>query len=132
MIQHSDWRWREPGDGVESIDFGKIAIGDVFSKYIAIGDVFSAGGTIAIGDLFSGGCFAIGDLFLPGAQLQLAISGELDRIRARAWAWPHKGMAPQGQGHGHGTGIPRLVHLGVCFIILRRNFIQNSCTPGTI
>ena len=40
----------------------------------------SAGGTIAIGDgdLFSGGCFAIGDLFLPGVQLQLAISGEFE------------------------------------------------------
>ena len=59
---------------------GKIAIGDLFSNYIAIGHLFSAGGTIAIGDLFSGGCFAIGDLFLPGVQLQLAISGELDRI----------------------------------------------------
>ena len=54
----------------------KIAIGDLFSKYIAVGDLFSAGGTIAIGDLFSGRCFAIGDLFLPGVQLQLAISGE--------------------------------------------------------
>ena len=66
--------------------FGKIAIGDLFSKYIVIGDLFSAGGTIAIGDLFSGagrglfcnwrsisagGTIAIGDLGRIGQNREI-------------------------------------------------------------
>ena len=48
-------------DSILTLQEGKIAIGDLFSKHLASGDLNPAEGTIAIGDLETEGFFAIGD-----------------------------------------------------------------------